>query len=233
MAANQSLMEGNNAAYEWTTEPLDGKAENNQDRYTLITGGAGFIGVNLAGRLLSEGKKVLVFDNLGRDVISSVLRVNDLRGWGVTIHLYGFKENACDYLLNKQRNLNSPRHPIPDVPVVYLMEPTAANLALINQDLSKSLYSEAYINFLSSIPRPLMEDFAAQIAEAGTAESISQVYDQYLNFVVAEPDLFSLGLGKETYWALNSANAKDEEIDTLVERIVSGLFSVVVTMGNC
>ena len=32
--------------------------------------------------------KVLVFDNLGRDVISSVLRVNDLRGWGVTIHLY-------------------------------------------------------------------------------------------------------------------------------------------------
>lgn len=31
--------------------------------------------------------KVLVFDNLGRDVISSVLRVNDLRTWGVTIHL--------------------------------------------------------------------------------------------------------------------------------------------------
>ena len=31
--------------------------------------------------------KVLVFDNMGRDVISSVLRVNDLRGRGVTIHL--------------------------------------------------------------------------------------------------------------------------------------------------
>ncbi|KAI4244443.1 MAG: hypothetical protein LQ352_006799 [Teloschistes flavicans] len=159
--------------------------------------------------------KVLVFDNLGRDVISSVLRVNDLRGWGVTIHL----------------NLNSARHPIPDVPVLYLVEPTASNLTLINQDLAKSLYSEAYINFLSSIPRPLMEDFAAQIAEAGTAESISQVYDQYLNFIVAEPDLFSLGLGKETYWALNSANAKDDEIDALVDRTVSGLFSVVVTMG--
>lgn len=134
--------------------------------------------------------------------------------------------------LTQCRNLKSARHPIPDVPVVYLVEPTAENLTLINQDLSKNLYSEAYINFLSSVPRPLMEDFAAQIAEAGTAESISQVYDQYLNFVVAEPDLFSLGLGKETYWALNSANAKDEEIETLVDRIVSGLFSVVVTMGN-
>lgn len=37
--------------------------------------------------------KVLVFDDLGRDVISSVLRVNDLRGWGVTIHLYAVMLN--------------------------------------------------------------------------------------------------------------------------------------------
>jgi len=40
--------------------------------------------------ILNSGEpiwKVLVFDNLGRDVISSVLRVKDLRGWGVTIHL--------------------------------------------------------------------------------------------------------------------------------------------------
>jgi len=33
--------------------------------------------------------KVLVFDKLGRDIISSVMRVNDLRSCGVTIHLYG------------------------------------------------------------------------------------------------------------------------------------------------
>ncbi|KAK4693151.1 sec1 family domain-containing protein 1, partial [Lecanoromycetidae sp. Uapishka_2] len=102
--------------------------------------------------------------------------------------------------------------------VLYLLEPTAANLSLVNADLSKSLYADAYINFLSSIPRPLMEDFAAQIAEAGTAESVAQMYDQYLNFIVGEPDLFSLGMGKDTYWALNSAQATDEEIDALVDR---------------
>ena len=39
--------------------------------------------------------KVLVFDDLGRDVISSVLRVNDLRGWGVTIHLSVALKTAC------------------------------------------------------------------------------------------------------------------------------------------
>ncbi|KAL4809911.1 Sec1-like protein [Aspergillus unguis] len=159
--------------------------------------------------------KVLVFDNLGRDVISSVLRVNDLRAWGVTIHL----------------GLNSTRYPIPDVPVVYLVEPTAANIQAITNDLQRGLYSPAYVNFLSSVPRPLLEDFASQIATTGTSEHISQVYDQYLNFIVAEPDLFSLGLGNDAYWRINSAKTSDAELDEIVDKIVSGLFSVSVTMG--
>ena len=97
--------------------------------------------------------------------------------------------------------------------------------------MTRSLYSPAYINFLSSVSRPLLEDFASQTAAAGTAENISQIYDQYLNFIVGEPDLFNLGMGAETYWALNSAQAKDEELDAVVDRVVTGLFSVVVTMG--
>lgn len=131
------------------------------------------------------------------------------------------------------RHIASTRHPIPDVPVLYLVEPTASNLQAITNDLSRGLYSPAYINFLSSIPRPLLEDFASQTATAGTSESISQVYDQYLNFIVGEPDLFSLGMrNANTYWALNSAKTQDEELDNVVDRIVSGLFSVVVTMGK-
>lgn len=77
----------------------------------------------------------------------------------------------------------------------------------------------------------MLEEFASQTAQAGTSESISQVYDQYLNFIVSEPNLFSLGMGKETYWAMNSAQTSDDEIDANVDRIVSGLFSVAVTMG--
>ncbi|CAJ2502225.1 Uu.00g096190.m01.CDS01 [Anthostomella pinea] len=177
-------------------------------------------GLAPAGPILTaEGEpiwKVLVFDDLGRDVISSVLRVSDLRSMGVTMHM----------------NLSATRNPIPDVPVVYLVEPNAKNLEGITSDLQKGLYSPAYINFLSSIPRPLLEDFASQTASAGTSEHIAQLFDQYLNFIVAEPDLFSLGMQKEhTYWALNSAKTKDEELDHVVDRIVSGLFSVIATMG--
>jgi hypothetical protein len=159
--------------------------------------------------------KVLVFDNFGRDVISSVLRVQDLRNFGVTIHL----------------NLHSPRHPIPDVPVVYLVEPTSENINIISADLSNNLYETAYVNFLSSVPRPLLEDFAALTAQNNTSEKIVQVYDQYLNFVVSEPDLFSLHL-KDAYYTLNSAQAADSAIESTIDRIVGGLFSVVVTMGS-
>jgi len=52
-------------------------------------------------------------------------------------------------------------------------------------DLARGLYSPAYINFLASIPRPLLEDFGAQTVASGTADHLAQVYDQYLNFVVS------------------------------------------------
>lgn len=129
-------------------------------------------------------------------------------------------------------NINSQRYPIPDVPVVYLVEPTAGNVQAITRDLSHGLYSPAYVNFLSSVPRPLLEDFASQIATSGASDKIAQVFDQYLNFIVAEPDLFSLGLGNDAYYKINSPKTSDEDLDAMVDKVVSGLFSVSVTMGT-
>lgn len=78
----------------------------------------------------------------------------------------------------------------------------------------------------------LLEDFATQTATAGTSDKIAQLFDQYLNFIVSEPDLFSLGMQDEhTYWALNSASTSDDDLDRMVDKIVSGLFSVIATMG--
>jgi sec1 family domain-containing protein 1 len=114
---------------------------------------------------------------------------------------------------------------------LYLVEPTAVNIQLICSDLARGLYTPAYVNFISSVPRTILEDFAAQIVSTNTAESIAQVFDQYLNFIVAEPDLYSLGMGKESYWTFNSAKIEEAVQDAAIDKIVSGLFSVSVTMG--
>jgi hypothetical protein len=39
-------------------------------------------------------------------------------------------------------------------------------------------------------------------------------------------------MGKDVYYTMNSAQTSDDEIDAKVDRIVSGLFSVAVTMGK-
>ena len=44
------------------------------ERPVLITGGAGFVGTNLAARLLAEGRPVLIFDNLSRPGVEHNLR---------------------------------------------------------------------------------------------------------------------------------------------------------------
>jgi CDP-paratose 2-epimerase len=44
------------------------------DRPVLITGGAGFIGTNVAHRLLSNGQSVLIYDNLSRNGVEDNLR---------------------------------------------------------------------------------------------------------------------------------------------------------------
>ncbi|CCG83257.1 putative Golgi transport protein Sly1 [Taphrina deformans PYCC 5710] len=159
--------------------------------------------------------KVLIFDSLGQDVISSVLRVNDLREAGVTVHM----------------QLKADRQPIADVPAVYFVEPTPENIQRIADDLTKGLYDSAYLNFSSSIPRTLLEDLAALTATNGVAGNIKQVYDQSLNFVVSEPDLFSLRQ-KDVFHMLNAPSVAEAAVESAIEKMVTGLFSVVVTLDN-
>lgn len=99
-------------------------------------------------------------------------------------------------------------------------------------DLARGLYTPAYINFTSSVPRLLLEELASQIATTNTSQHVAQVYDQYLNFIVAEPDLFSLGMGRDAYYTFSSGKVEEALVEAAIDRIVSGLFSVAVTMGS-
>ncbi|CAG8455710.1 11084_t:CDS:2 [Diversispora eburnea] len=158
--------------------------------------------------------KVLIFDEFGRDIISSVLKVADLRENGITVHML----------------LKSDRHSITDVPAIYFVEPTSENIQKISEDLAKNLYESYYINFLTAITRPLLEELATSTISNNTSNLISQIYDQYLNFIVSEPNLFSLNQSN-IYYSLNDPTAAETTIEQVIDRTVSSLFSVLVTMG--
>ncbi|KAG6851330.1 hypothetical protein H0H93_005728 [Arthromyces matolae] len=176
--------------------------------------------------------KILVLDQLTKDVLATVLRVQDIRDVGVTLHV----------------QLHSTRPPLPDVPAVYFVAPTLANIRRIAEDLRKSLYESYHLNFVEPLSRAFLEELASSCAQDGTGELISQVLDQYLSFIAPSPSLFSLlppspahsngsqtdaaVTPRSTYTILNSPSSTDQQIEDEIERVANGLFSAVVTMGH-
>ncbi|KAI8377346.1 Sec1-like protein [Blakeslea trispora] len=158
--------------------------------------------------------KVLIFDKFGQDIISSIMRVSDLREHGVTVHML----------------LSQDRSPLPDVPAIYFVEPTLENVNRICQDLNRNLYDAYYINFCSTVPRPVLEDFATRTITDNTSDMVNQVYDQYLNFICTNPNVFSLNQ-TDAFVSLNHPSATESSIEETVDRSVNALFSVIVTMG--
>lgn len=60
---------------------------------------------------------------------------------------------------------------------------------------------------------------------------IWQVYDQYLNFICTNPDVFSLNQS-QVFVTLNNPGAPESLIDETIDKAVNSLFSVIVTMGK-
>lgn len=172
-----------------------------------------------------------------------------------------------------RRQLHSLRPAIPDVPAVYFVSPTLANIRRIAEDLRKGLYESYNLNFVEPLPRALLEELAALVAQDGTSDYIQQVsrypiilrrtfdlilsrgkvIDQYLAFIAPSPSLFSLlppptpapsihanqppaiesSIPATTYAILNSPSSTEQQIEEEIERVASGLFSAIATLGAC
>uniref|UniRef100_A0A8C9ZLE3 Sec1 family domain-containing protein 1 n=1 Tax=Sander lucioperca TaxID=283035 RepID=A0A8C9ZLE3_SANLU len=162
--------------------------------------------------------KVLIYDRFGQDIISPLLSVKELRDMGITLHLL----------------LHSDRDPIPDVPAVYFVMPTEENIDRICQDLRNQLYESYYLNFISAISRSKLEDIASAALAANAVTQVTKVYDQYLNFITLEDDMFTLcHQNKEliSYHAINRADIQDTEMEAIMDTVVDSLFCFFVTLG--
>ena len=73
------------------------------------------------------------------------------------------------------RQLHSQRPALADVPAVYFVSPTLANIRRITEDLEKSLYESFHLNFVEPLPRALLEELAAAVARDGTGDLVEQV----------------------------------------------------------
>ncbi|TYK23293.1 SEC1 family transport protein SLY1-like isoform X1 [Cucumis melo var. makuwa] len=170
--------------------------------------------VSLTGAANEEVYKILIYDTFCRNLLSPLIHVKDLRKHGVTLY----------FLIDKDRK------PVHDVPAVYFLQPTKHNIDRIVADASRSMYDTFFLNFSSSVPRPLLEDLASEALKSDSIQRIAKVHDQYLEFVTLEDNLFSLAQ-KSSYVQLNDPSAGDREIEEIVEKIVGGLFCVLATLA--
>jgi hypothetical protein len=120
------------------------------------------------------------------------------------------------------------------VPAVYFLLPTDENIMRICQDFRNQLYDHYYLNFISPVSRQKLEDLASAALQANCAHSVTKVYDQYLNFISLEDDMFVLKQQDKdlvSYYAINRSDVKDTDMEVVIDHIVDSLFSVFVTLG--
>jgi sec1 family domain-containing protein 1 len=147
-----------------------------------------------SGAVRSPVWKILVLDETSKDVLATVLRVQDLRDAGVTLHvsvpprvllellglLYDIV-NCSPYVhlsLMCRRSISSPQQ--------FLMFGELQTYGgasfiygiishLVEQDLSLSLYESYHLNFTSPLPRAVLEELATLVAKDGTGDLIANV----------------------------------------------------------
>lgn len=92
--------------------------------------------------------KVLVLDSFTKAVIAPLLRVNELRKHGITMHLM----------------LENDREKIPDTPAIYFVRAAEEGVRRIVADAAAGLYDSLHLNFTPHLPKPLLDQLAAGAA---------------------------------------------------------------------
>ena len=83
----------------------------------------------------------------------------------------------------------------------------------------------------SRAPRRTLRSIVRNLPVRDAYETYTDFVHQFsLDYIVQEPELFHLNM-KGAYHTLNSSLTPDQELDDAIDRIVSGIFSVIATMG--
>ena len=113
--------------------------------------------------------------------------------------------------------------------------------------MKKDLYGLYYLNFARALPREMLELLAQTVAELGLVDRVPRVYDQYLNYICIESNLYlynnqsSISAQSNhkddnnipsTYEVINSRNSTEKDIRSLIDYIADCIFCTLVTLGG-
>lgn len=150
-------------------------------------------------------------------------------------YCYPWKSAILIIFLIFFRQIHSDRDSIPESPAIYFCAPSQENLDRISQDFQNGLYDVYHLNFISPISRQKLENLASAALQSSCVANIHKVYDQYVNFITLEDDMFMLkhqNSDSLSYYSMNRANTQDVEMENILDSIVDSLFAVFVTLGN-
>lgn len=122
--------------------------------------------------------KILVVSPHTLHLLSHIFHQSDLRSFGITTLF----------------DITTSRDKI-EIPAIYFVEPTQANLRLIIKDILDDKYNGYFLNFTTSISRDDLKALGYALNEHGMANQILSVWDQHVNFVSLRPKLFTYSEG--------------------------------------
>ncbi|PFH36514.1 Sec1 family protein [Besnoitia besnoiti] len=161
----------------------------------------------------STAWKILVFDDVAKDLLAPLMTVGMLRRQGVTLHL----------------PLKSQRSTVAEAPAVYLVSPTEETVQRLLEELQQKLYAFYFFNFTDRLSDDLMQLLARGAVEAGMVSQVVSVVDRYVDYVCLSPSEFSLN--KPGIYSLLNGGSSDAQIEKAMDVAVSGLFCVIATLG--
>jgi CDP-paratose 2-epimerase len=150
-------------------------AAQRQNRPVLITGGAGFIGTNLAHRLLSTGQPVLLFDNLSRAGVEGNLQ------WLLETH----GDDLVEVQLGDVRNAVAVREAVLRASAVFhFAAQVSVSNSLTNPFLDFEVNAHGTLNVLEALraienPPPLVFSSTNKVYGTLAGIRVSSLKDRY------------------------------------------------------
>ncbi|HKY44131.1 MAG TPA: NAD-dependent epimerase/dehydratase family protein [Pyrinomonadaceae bacterium] len=179
---------GNGHCKDVNALPVTPGSKNGKSKPILITGGAGFIGSNLAHRLLSEGHRVRLLDNLSRTGVERNLQ------WLIETH-----GDLVDIEVPDVRNFSIVKQAVKDASQVFhFAAQVAVTSSLVDPREDFEVNARGTLNLLEAVrttenPPPLI--FTSTNKVYGTLGDL-EFTKQPTRYVPVEPSIRERGIGE-------------------------------------